>query len=137
MGWNTWVSYEPALGPVDWGGWEFIKWMVSGGESGPNARPSHPDWHRATRDWCGINSIPYFFKQWGEWAPGENCGGPMRRSENTATWFNDEWIFRQMTPGESVDMHCDDEPDLYRVGKTRAGALLDGVEHKALPPAGN
>lgn len=68
-GWNTWISYEPALGSVDWGGWEFARWMVSGGESGPDARPSQPDWHRAARDWCQVNSIPYFFKQWGEWKP--------------------------------------------------------------------
>ena len=68
-GWQTWVSYEPALGPVDWTGWEFIKWMVSGGESGKDARPSHPDWHRSTLDWCQLHRVPYFFKQWGAWAP--------------------------------------------------------------------
>ncbi|MDE2596307.1 MAG: DUF5131 family protein [Sphingomonadales bacterium] len=45
------VSYEPALGPVDWTGWEFIRWLISGGESGPQARPSHPDWYRAARDY--------------------------------------------------------------------------------------
>jgi protein gp37 len=44
-GWTTFVSYEPALGLVDWSGWEFLKWMISGGESGP--RPTQPDWHRA------------------------------------------------------------------------------------------
>ena len=37
-GWRTWVSYEPAIGPVDWEGWEHTRWMVSGGESGPKAR---------------------------------------------------------------------------------------------------
>jgi protein gp37 len=61
MGWTTMVSYEPALGPVDWTGWEWASWIISGGESGPGARPSHPDWHRATRDFCQANSIPYFF----------------------------------------------------------------------------
>lgn len=59
------VSYEPALGPVDWTGWEFVDQIISGGESGPGARPSHPDWHRATRDWCAKNGIAYFFKQAG------------------------------------------------------------------------
>lgn len=68
-GWLTWVSYEPALGRVDWNGWEFIRWLVSGGESGPGARPSIPVWHRAARDWCAEHRIAYFFKQWGVWAP--------------------------------------------------------------------
>lgn len=63
------VSYEPALGPVDWTGWEFVDQIIGGGESGPNARPCHPDWQRATRDFCSANSIAYFFKQWGEWMP--------------------------------------------------------------------
>lgn len=133
VGWNTWVSYEPALGPVDWTGWEFIKWMVSGGESdhGGNARPSHPDWHRATRDWCAAHSIPYFFKQWGDWTPGEN----VTRQTGTvpiATWFDERWIFETENLARH-DGHIDDEPDVYRIGKKAAGALLDGVSHKAMP----
>lgn len=63
------ISYEPALGLVDWSGWEFIDQIISGGESGTSARPSYPDWHRATRDWCVANGKAYFFKQWGEFAP--------------------------------------------------------------------
>ena len=72
-GWQTWVSYEPALGPVDWKGWEFLNQLVAGGESGPQARPMHPDWARAARDWCVENGVPFFFKQWGEHLP---VGGP-------------------------------------------------------------
>jgi Protein of unknown function (DUF5131) len=67
--WSFWVSYEPALRLVDWDGWESIKWLVSGGESGENARPSHPYWHIRARDFCVKNAIAYFFKQWGRWAP--------------------------------------------------------------------
>jgi protein gp37 len=133
MGFNTWVSYEPALGPVDWSGWEFIRWAVSGGESGPEARPSHPDWHRDTRDWCASRSIPFHFKQWGEWTPGENVDrktGIVR----TALWFDSKWMFgnEDLT---TTDHHIDDEPDLYRVGKKAAGAQLDGCEHKERPNA--
>lgn len=62
-GWKTMVSYEPALGPVDWDGWAFLNWIISGGESGPNARPSHPDWHRAARDYAARWNIAYFMKQ--------------------------------------------------------------------------
>lgn len=68
-GWQTWVSYEPALGPVDWRGWEFLSQLVAGGESGPGARPMHPYWARAARDWCIENEVPFFFKQWGNWKP--------------------------------------------------------------------
>jgi protein gp37 len=111
MGWNTWVSYEPALGSINWPGWEFIKWMVSGGESGPGARPSHPDWHRATRDWCAANGVPYFFKQWGSWAPYDRGR-------------NDSAIL--------AVPKCLDSP-MQNFGKKLAGSLLDGREHKAMP----
>ncbi|WP_159948012.1 DUF5131 family protein, partial [Polaribacter septentrionalilitoris] len=43
--------------------------IITGGESGPNARPSHPDWFRSLRDQCAVSGTAYFFKQWGEWAP--------------------------------------------------------------------
>ena len=108
------VSYEPALGPVDWTGWEFVSQIISGGESGPNARPSHPDWHRATRDFCQANGIAYFFKAWG--------------------------AFRQAEPGDEVnhmfeyDWHGDQLPvTMTRIGKKRAGHLLDGREHQEFP----
>ena len=65
MGWNTWISYEPALEQIDWTGYEFVKWLVCGGESGPGARPMYPDWARSARDWATLNRIPFYFKQWG------------------------------------------------------------------------
>lgn len=60
------VSYEPALGPIDFAPWiKQIDWLIMGGESGPGARPMHPDWARSTRDQCKAASVPFFFKQWG------------------------------------------------------------------------
>ncbi|MDX2062775.1 MAG: phage Gp37/Gp68 family protein [Bacteroidia bacterium] len=65
------LSIEPLLEEVilhSW--WLFpmdINWVIVGGESGPGARPMHPDWVRRIRDECtapGIN-VPFFFKQWG------------------------------------------------------------------------
>ena len=44
-----------------------IDWVIVGGESGPNARPMHPDWVRGIRDQCVAAGVPFFFKQWGEW----------------------------------------------------------------------
>jgi protein gp37 len=66
-----WVSYEPALGVVDF--WRYIEhrlnplphvqWIVAGGESGPKARPSHPDWFRSVRNQCQAAGIGFFMKQ--------------------------------------------------------------------------
>lgn len=68
------VSAEPLLGPVDLaeaarGRLDRLGWVIVGGESGAKARPMHPAWPRALRDQCVDQSIPYFYKQWGEWAP--------------------------------------------------------------------
>lgn len=46
-----------------------LSWVIVGGESGPNARPMHPDWVRSIRDQCVAAGVPFFFKQWGEWLP--------------------------------------------------------------------
>lgn len=76
------LSMEPLLGAVDLaclGIFPFhgkvmnlpscIDWVIVGGESGPNARPLHPDWVRSIRDQCVEAGVPFFFKQWGEWGP--------------------------------------------------------------------
>jgi protein gp37 len=42
-----------------------IDWLVAGGESGPRARPTHPNWIRSLRDQCQAAGVPFFFKQWG------------------------------------------------------------------------
>jgi protein gp37 len=67
------VSYEPALGPLDFSGingWEMamdlppkIDWIIAGAETGPGARPCNPDWLRSVRDQCQAASIPFFLKQ--------------------------------------------------------------------------
>ena len=73
-----WVSAEPLLGPVNlyrWlGRWpgpaDTLDWVVAGGESGPGARPAHPDWFRSLREQCALSGVPFLFKQWGEWQDG-------------------------------------------------------------------
>lgn len=65
-GWPTFVSYEPALGPVDWEPWmDCIDWLIAGGESGHGARHPVPEWFSATRDACERHGVPFHFKQWG------------------------------------------------------------------------
>ena len=59
------ISFEPLLGPirdVDFAG---IAWAIVGGESGPGARPMHPDWAIALRNRCLAAGTAFFFKQWG------------------------------------------------------------------------
>lgn len=115
-GWRTWISYEPSLEKIDWKGFEFVEWFVCGGESGPEARPMHPDWARSARDWCRENSIPYFFKQWGEWAPLDHL-----------PWVTDATTFKH----KPIEL---DGTVLCHVGKGKAGRVLDGVELMEYPP---
>src|SRR3546814_19805421 len=46
-----------------------IDWVITGGESGHHARPSHPDWFRNLRDQCKAAEVPFHFKQWGQLRP--------------------------------------------------------------------
>lgn len=61
-----WVSYEPALGPVDFdAALRRVDWIVVGGESGPGARPFDPLWARSTILQCREAGVPIFVKQMG------------------------------------------------------------------------
>jgi len=94
------LSLEPLLedlGTLDLSG---ISWVIVGGESGPGARAMDPDWARSVRDQCVAAGVPFFFKQWGEWLP---SGQDDARGRNQCT-----------------------DADFLRVGKKRAGAMLDG-----------
>lgn len=65
QGWTTFVSYEPAIGPVDWAGWEFLRWGIIGGESGPGARPFDVDWARSAVVQWHASGTAAFVKQYG------------------------------------------------------------------------
>jgi protein gp37 len=72
-----WISYEPALGPVNWtpdlmGG---ISWIVIGGESGPGARPFDVQWARQTITACLRNDTAVFLKQLGAHVVDRNDAG--------------------------------------------------------------
>jgi protein gp37 len=141
-----WLSMEPLLAPVDLARWlelggldtdlglsnPGIDWVVVGGESGPKARPMHPQWARDLRDQCSLAGVPFLFKQWGEWAPGE-C---VTRSSGVVPTASLSWEWQFSTENLSREGgHVDDEPDLYRIGKRDAGRLLDGVQHDGYPEA--
>lgn len=42
-----------------------LDWVICGGETGPKARPVHPDWVKDIRNQCRASSVPFFFKGWG------------------------------------------------------------------------
>lgn len=138
-GWTTFVSYEPALGEVDWTGWEFLRWLIAGGESGPNARPPHPGWFRIARDWCAENGVAFFFKQWGSWARDPDLDRHFISSDTTRPMGTVERL--QATDGDyAVAWERLDHDGVHalgtqlkRIGKKPAGRLLDGIEHNGMP----
>lgn len=69
-----WFSDEAATimtdpDPLADSGLPRLDWIIAGGESGGSARPMHPDWVRSLRDQCFAAGVPFFFKQWGSFAP--------------------------------------------------------------------
>ena len=89
-----------------------LDWVIVGGESGPKARPMHPDWVRGIRDQCLAGNVPFFFKQWGEWVPFWNVAFSSTK-RRTGIVFE----------GESM----------VRIGKKKAGRELDGMEWNEFP----
>jgi protein gp37 len=75
------LSCEPLLGPLPSLNLERIHWVITGGESGPHARPCDPAWVRAIRDQCQTAGVAFFHKQWGGRTP--KAGG---RELDGRTW---------------------------------------------------
>lgn len=67
------LSLEPLLEPLPSIKLTGIDWVIVGGESGPAARPMHPDWVRDLRDRCVDEAVAFFFKQWG--GPNKKASG--------------------------------------------------------------
>jgi len=148
------VSVEPMLGPVDLrlrgncshcfkygnqyhiahpceqcgyqGGVLPIDWVIAGGESGPGARPMQPEWVRGLRDQCQGVGVPFLFKQWGEW---QEC--PSFKEMDKTTIMMD-YYGRKINANERFDPVVGDRL-LSRLGKKKAGRLLDGVTWDQFP----
>lgn len=101
-----------------------IRWVILGGESGPHARPMHYDWARSVRDQCVEAGVPFFFKQNGEWATS------FTRRENMPFHLQHDNSRRHAFPEKDYD---DAQLVAYRVGKKKAGRLLDGRTHDEMP----
>ena len=92
-----------------------IGWVICGGETGPGARYMHPDWARRLRDECQAASVPFFFKQWGEYC------WPSQMSDETWRMVDAQVNLSGIPDGR------------HRVGKRSAGRLLDGREWNEFP----
>ena len=149
-----WISAEPLLNDLDIRWWlqekmlrpgvmngaayinshmdNRLDWVVVGGESGPKARPMHPDWARSLRDQCAAAGVPFLFKQWGEWAPASNLQKDTRLPFSRWGWMPSEGgdpILRFVQFKERPANH----ELMGRVGKKLAGRLLDGLLHDESP----
>ena len=155
-----WVSAEPLLGPVNleaylgavcthedgYVEWDtnatvcreceetnLLDWVVAGGESGPGARPMHPDWVRQIRDDCAAAGVPFLFKQWGEWAP------ILDRDRDDPEWQRCSQVVREHPKGRWLNLagghgfHGECVHYFDHVGKRATGRTLDGVIHDAYP----
>jgi protein gp37 len=129
------LSMEPLLGPVDlrdingkdslckWDrgcAMNHLDWVIAGGESGPGARPSHPDWFRSLRDQCQAAGVAFHFKQWGEWGLAAEHGFSDYQQRESHTF----------SIGDRLGV------ELIHIGKKDAGRLLDGRTWDELPKVG-
>jgi protein gp37 len=151
------ISAEPLLGPINLTrintpgnglGWfdafaspdHCLDWVIVGGESGRSARPMHPQWARDICDQCEAAGVPFFFKQWGEWAPGlwSGAGDPAHFNPfDTSIDIPD--LSRHDAWANRVHwFDPDSAPDglgALKLGKKIAGRRLGGVEHNGFPQA--
>lgn len=175
-----WLSMEPLLGAVDLAhieepsgdvfnatyGWhdadDFarvagVDWVVAGGESGPEARPMHPDWAASLHKQCSEAGVPFLFKQWGEWAPicemSEEQVSRTYKSNVRAEHPEDQPVFDEMHGRTCTVRHGVLQLDgslmvptdanayktgamtVFKVGKAAAGRRLRGALHDGYPAA--
>lgn len=109
-----------------------LDWLITGGESGPESRPSCPTWFRDVRDVAVTAHVAFMHKQWGDWAPkshGAECVAG--REWGTITDAGD-W-FELTTPWNGNDDNGRGEAVMVRVGKVAAGNVLDGRQWLQVP----
>lgn len=138
------ISCEPLLGMLDIAKWlkpvqcqyvdnpregyslPPVNWVICGGESGPKARPMHPDWARLLRDQCKAAGVPYFFKQWGAYLAISQMNENQINEIDTAA-------LDKLHDRNKINLELDPYYSLCNMGKHWTGSLLDNVEHKEFP----
>ena len=117
-----------------------IHWVIAGGESGPHARPMHPDWARRLRDQATDAGVPFLFKQWGDWLPFEEAPPPFWAPADGGMWVDGHELPADLSDGDPTGGWW--APDLLdeviyrRTGKKDAGRRLDGRTWDQLPEPG-
>jgi protein gp37 len=109
----------------------YLDWLIIGGESGPGARPMHPEWPRYLNDQCQSVGIPIHFKQWGEWAP---LGWQHEMPRKMDAWIWCDGTFH-IVDGHEMPSDMRGAFLMRRVGKKAAGRLLDDKEWLQFPEA--
>lgn len=104
-----------------------LDWVICGGETGPNARPMHPDWARSLRDQCVASSVPFFYKQQGAW----ELTDERLEIQRLANGEKERELASIKVPGAMMYQ----EAWFRRIGSKAAGHLLDGVEWHQFPTA--
>lgn len=108
-----------------------VDWVICGGESGPQARPMHPDWVRSLRDQCFDAGVPFHFKQWGEWLC---CETEASTDFNGRAVYVDEG-FGVTLPERGLRVIQVNGAEFVHVGTKAAGRVIDGLEHNGFPAA--
>lgn len=139
------LSLEPLLGPLPGLDLSGIDWVIVGGESGPGARPMNPDWVRSIRDQCLAARVPFFFKQWGAWAPRaafvdfESWDSARAHVLVSPGGMSGDVVKGRDLPDPELGLRCcdldgnDGFAAMALVGKKRAGRLLDGRTWSEMP----
>jgi len=131
-----WISAEPLLEEVLFDPCDLarIDWVVAGGENGP--RPMHPDWARSLRDQCAVaGGVPFFFKQNGTWDTVFDRDRDDPDWRDCSRWQHEYPKGRWLNMEGGTGFHGDRVIYVTPVGKQKAGRLLDGIEHNAMPEA--
>lgn len=108
-----------------------LHWVIVGGESGPNARPMHPDWARSLRDQCQAAGVAFHFKQWGEHdvSYDRDRDDPDYRRCDAMARLPGRWI--NLAGGHGFNgerVHY-----AHRIGKKATGRMLDGRTWDEVP----
>jgi len=111
-----------------------LRWVITGGESGHNARPAHLDWFRSIRDQCRSAEVAYLHKQHGEWVPESML---LHGANAPAAFLSTRGQVRPLFDGKPAapPMARGDDMTIRRVGKHLAGRHLDGRTWDGYPEA--
>lgn len=113
------LSCEPLLGAINLEPWinhkilHRIDWVIAGGESGPGARPMHPDWAKKLLKQCQESKISFHFKQWGHWVPAE--------------------IADETAKSSIISLPSEQPVRMVRLPKKEAGRILAGKTWDGVP----